>query len=424
MFPDDDVLREANKCSGCGFCLSACPVYQALGVETLASRGRVDAVRGLLKGDLKLTPRIQEILSSCLMCKACETACPPGVVSHKLILEGRRRAIERKGLPLTKRLAFRRLLKDRKALRRALRAASMVQNMGPPVGKGQLRHLPTLFSGLAGGRGLPPLARNPLRDRIAELTPPAASVEPQGRVTLFSGCYLDFVDTPLGHSAVRILTGWGYEVAFPKAQVCCGAPVLYSGDVADAADLASRNGRALEGDPAVPVVTLCATCGSTLKEGYQSLAAHLQGEDRLRVESLTQRVTDLSQFLLSSASTKELSLPEPMTVTYHDPCHHVRAMGVGREPRELLRSIGGVRFVEMAEPTRCCGGGGSFSLTHPDISVEVGRWKVRDILQTGAQAVVTSCPGCILQIQEVAQREGANFRVLHLVELLERSRPQ
>jgi len=90
----------------------------------------------------------------------------------------------------------------------------------------------------------------------------------------------------------------------------------------------------------------------------------------------------------------------------------------------VLRSIGGVRLVEMAEPARCCGGGGSFSLTHPEVSVEVGRWKVRDILQTGAQAVVTSCPGCILQIQEVAQREGATFEVFHLVDLLDRAMPK
>jgi glycolate oxidase iron-sulfur subunit len=108
-------------------------------------------------------------------------------------------------------------------------------------------------------------------------------------------------------------------------------------------------------------------------------------------------------------------------VTYHDPCHHVRGQRISREPRELLLSIGNLTLKEMAEPARCCGGGGSFSLANPKLSIEIGRWKIHDILATGAQAVVTSCPGCVLQIQEVASREKAKFRVLHLVELLDKA---
>ena len=99
----------------------------------------------------------------------------------------------------------------------------------------------------------------------------------------------------------------------------------------------------------------------------------------------------------------------------------MRGQKISAEPRQLIRSIEGVNLVEMREPAKCCGGGGSFSLTHSEVSIEVGGWKVEDILSTGAQAVVTSCPGCVLQIQEVAQRKGASFQVLHLAELLDRA---
>jgi glycolate oxidase iron-sulfur subunit len=395
----------------------------ALGVETLASRGRVDTVRGLLSGQLKLTSRMEEILSMCLLCKACEAACPPGIVSHRIILEGRRRVVTQKGLPLAKRLAFRRLLKDRRALGRALGVAAALQTLGPEAGRGRLRHLPTLFSGLAGGRALPPLARRCLRDRIPEVSPPAPGVAPRGRVALCSGCYLEFVDSPVGDAALRVLTGQGWEVIFPRAQVCCGAPVLLTGDVEDGLELVRRNAGAFADTQADAVLTLCATCGSTLREEYRSAAELLPSGERARVEALSERIQDLARFLVANPPLEGLTLPQPLGVTYHDPCHHARGMGVRAEPRELLGAIQGVELLEMVDPARCCGGGGSFSMTHPEISVEVGSWKVRDILSTGARAVVTSCPGCILQIQEVASRLGADFEVLHLVELLDRAMP-
>jgi glycolate oxidase iron-sulfur subunit len=243
-------------------------------------------------------------------------------------------------------------------------------------------------------------------------------------VAFFSGCYLEFVDSPMGDAILRVLTGQGWEVVFPRGQVCCGAPVLLSGDVEDGLELIRRNARAFAETEAETVLTLCATCGSTLREEYRSAAQQLRPEEQAQAEALSGKVQDLAQFLVGHDPIPGMSLREPLRVTYHDPCHHARGMGVKTEPRQLLTAIEGVELVEMAEPARCCGGGGSFSMTHPEISVQIGTWKVRDILSTGAQAVVTSCPGCILQIQEVAQREGAPFEVLHLVEILDRALPK
>jgi glycolate oxidase iron-sulfur subunit len=414
-------MKEALKCSGCGFCLSACPVYRVLGVETLSSRGRMDTIRGMLLGELKLTPRMEEILSTCLMCQACEAACPPGASAHKVLLEARHRAVKDKGLPWAKRLAFRRLLKDRRALGRALGLVRKIQGSTSGSDSFNLRHLPTLFSGLSGGRALPALAPRPLRERFAQRVPPSQGVAHRGRVGLFSGCYMEFVDTPMGDAAIRVLTREGFEVLYPREQVCCGAPALYSGDLEDTVEIALRNARAFAQEELDAVLVMCATCFSGLREGYEIVARHLEGEERTLVESLSRKVQDLSAFLASRGLARKLLLPEPMSVTYHDPCHHVRGQRISREPRELLLSIGNLTLKEMAEPARCCGGGGSFSLANAELSVEIGRWKVKDILATGAQAVVTSCPGCVLQIQEVASREKARFQVLHLVEVLDRA---
>lgn len=424
MFPDTEVWREVIKCSGCGFCLSVCPVYQAIGIETLSSRGRMDTIRGMLLGQLKPTARMEQILSSCLMCQACEASCPPGAVAHKVILEARHRTLKVRGLPWAKRLAFRRLLKNRDALSRALQILRRIQK---PVARdpqrSTLRHLPALFSALAGGRALPAVAARPLRERFPERIQADPDVPLRGRVGFFCGCYMDLVETPIGDATIRVLTREGFEVFFPRQQACCGAPALYSGDMEDTIELALRNAQAFASQSLDSVLVACATCLSGLTKGYDILAPHFRPQDLEAVTTLRRGVLDLSSFLTRVGLARPLSLQEPLTVTYHDPCHHVRGQKIFSEPRELLQSIGNLTLLEMNEPARCCGGGGSFSISHPEISIEIGRWKVKDILSTGAQAVVTSCPGCIVQIQEVAQREGARFQVLHLAQVLEMAKP-
>ena len=422
MFPEKDVMIEAERCHNCGACLSVCPVYKALGVETLASRGRIDTIRGLIQGDLSHSPRMAEILSTCLLCMACQAACPSGVSVQKIVMEGRHRLIEKKGLPPVKRFAFRKLLKDRKALRRALSMAAAVQRFSPEEGPGKLRHLPLILSGLAGKRALPTLARTPLSERIPEVTPPWPNAQKAGRVAIFGGCYMEFVDTTIVEEGIRVLASQGFEVVYPKSQICCGAPVLYSGDLEGAKGLAMENAGVFAGQEDIKaVVTLCATCNSALKEGYRTVAENLQGVERERVLALSCKIMDFSEFLLEHAPCEGFSRGLPFSVTYHDPCHHVRGVEIREEPRKILEKVRNVRLIEMSEPARCCGGGGSFSLTHPDLSVEIGTWKIKDIMGTGADAAVTSCPGCILQIQEMALRREAPVKVMHIAQVLNRA---
>jgi glycolate oxidase iron-sulfur subunit len=366
---------------------------------------------------------MEQILSSCLLCMACQSVCPSGVNAQQVIMEGRHKSVSEKGLPIFKRWAFHRLLKDRKALGKALRMASVFQRLSSKSQTGHLRHLPTILAGMAGNRALPPISSNPQGDRIPHRTPAWPGVKLKGRVGFFSGCYLEFVDTTIGEAGIRVLASQGFEVLYPKGQVCCGAPVLYSGDLEGAKELARINAKTFVEAEVDAVITLCATCGSALQDGYKTIAANLGGEDQNTVTALSTKVMDLTRFLMNQGPLHGMSQEVPLTVTYHDPCHHVRGQGIQEEPRGLLQWIPGIRLVEMSEPARCCGGGGSFSLTHPETSVDIGRWKVKDALESGAQAVVTSCPGCILQIQEVAMREKAQLEVLHLVEILTRALP-
>jgi glycolate oxidase iron-sulfur subunit len=416
MFTREEALAEAIKCSGCGFCLSVCPVYEAVGIETLSSRGRVDTLRGVLLGQLELSERMMQILDTCLLCRACEEVCPPGVKLHRVLMEGRAKAVRQRGLPWAKRLAFRRLLKDRRYLSRALGYLRPLLKEDRGIPGSKIRHLPSLFSGLAGGRGLPPIASRPLRARVGPVTAPVGN--PRGRVGFFSGCYMEFVETGMGDATVGVLSQEGFEVFYPREQTCCGAPALYSGDVEDALEIALKNARAFLSQKLDSVIVGCATCFDCLKKGYSSLSSSLQGEEKEMLEEFSSMVEESSSFLVKKGLSRRRRLSSPNLVTYHDPCHLSRGGAIVREPRELLASIEGLELKEMSQPRRCCGGGGSFGLAHPEISIEIGRWKVQDIQATGAKIAVTSCPGCILQIQEVARREGAEIKAVHLMELL------
>jgi glycolate oxidase iron-sulfur subunit len=110
-----------------------------------------------------------------------------------------------------------------------------------------------------------------------------------------------------------------------------------------------------------------------------------------------------------------------MTVTYHDPCHVVHGQKIRKEPRALLAQVPGLRVVDLPESDWCCGSAGLYNLTEPEMAARLLDRKVRHIAATGAEAVVTANPGCILQIQAGLQARGAPTRVLHIVEVLDRA---
>lgn len=108
-------------------------------------------------------------------------------------------------------------------------------------------------------------------------------------------------------------------------------------------------------------------------------------------------------------------------VTYHDPCHLNRGQGINKEPRDILRSIPDLEFIEMKKPDRCCGMAGSFYLVHPDLSGQIGEKKTADIAQTHADTVVTGCPACRLQLTSGVMNAGITENVMHTVQILAES---
>jgi glycolate oxidase iron-sulfur subunit len=418
MFPEKILIQEAEKCSRCGACATHCPVFRELQRETYSSRGKTEVAEALVKGTLPYSHYTEDLFSKCLLCLTCKANCPAGVDQGKLVLGIRAELAKRRGLPLSKKIAFKYLLKNRSLFGKALRAFSYLQMFAPPKADGQLRHLPFFLSAFGKGRLIPDLSKTPLRKEFPEVILPSKGPA-EMRVGFFSGCFIDFVDPSIGRSLIRVLGRHGVEVVFPKKQTCCGIPVFMSGDLENGLDLLKINLEAFAASPMDAVVVGCATCGTALKESYKILVEGEGQEWKDRVATFSAKVMDISEFLAQKVQLNRAEKMALQKVTYHDPCHLNRSQGIMDQPRQVLKNLSGVTLVEMREPGRCCGGGGSFSFYNYDLSKQISRHKVEDIEKTGASTVVTGCPGCMLQLKDQLGQKDSPVEVKHLIQVVD-----
>ncbi len=418
MYSTEIMTQEAVKCSRCGVCAAVCPVFRELQRETYSSRGKTEVAKALLEGTLAYSGYTEDIFSKCLLCLTCKANCPSGVDQSKLILGVRAELAKRNGLPLSKRVAFKYLLKNRALFGKALKAFSFLQMFTPLKGNGKLRHLPFFLSAFGKGRLIPDMSDVPLRKQFPEVISP-----PQGpatlRVGLFAGCFIDFVDPAIGRSLIRVLGRHGVEVVFPKKQTCCGIPVFMSGDVKNGLDLMKMNLEAFTPYQLDGIVTACATCGTALKESYKVLAEGESQEWKERVEAFSAKVQDIAEFLTDKIKLNKAERNSLLKVTYHDPCHLVRGQDISVQPRAVLKSLPGITFVEMQDAQKCCGGGGSFSFYNYELSKQISRRKVENIEASGASVVATGCPGCMLQLRDQLGQKGLPVEVKHLIQLVD-----
>jgi glycolate oxidase iron-sulfur subunit len=169
------------------------------------------------------------------------------------------------------------------------------------------------------------------------------------------------------------------------------------------------------------LVTACATCTSTIKKLWPLMAQQERCSVRDHVARLADRTLDISQFLVDqhivAGTGHDDGAARTVPVTYHDPCHLKKSLGVSSQPRTLLAAAGGYRLEEMAGADQCCGMGGSFNLKYYEISSRIGAQKRDAILRSGCRVVATSCPACILQISDALSQAGEGVGVRHVIEL-------
>ncbi len=271
------------------------------------------------------------------------------------------------------------------------------------------------------GRHIPQIAPKFLRQMVPVVNRPPDGIDTVMRVGYFAGCMTDFVFPELGKKIISFLTRNGVEVVVPREQGCCGAPVfLGAGDFDTGRKLADTNVKAFE--DLDYVVTDCATCSSAMKDYVKFLADTPQRQQAYA--RFADKIRDITEFLvdvLRLPPSAYAASPEVKgrRVTWHDPCHLSRHMGVTEPPRQILRSIPDIEYVEMPDADRCCGMAGTFSIHFYDLSKRIADKKLASIDATGADIVVTGCPGCEIQLIDTTIRQGKPVKVMHIMELLD-----
>ena len=407
--------QDALNCIRCGACANVCPVYQTVGGHVFGHI-YIGAIGIILTAFYHGLDNAAELVKACIGCRSCVAVCPSNIDLEEIILHLREKVGDEEGIGAGKALVFRKVMQNRKLFHTMIKAASMLQK---PVTRGErtIRHLPLFFSPLTEWRTLPAVADKALRDSFAQKLQQVE--KPRYRVALFGGCANDFLYPELGLDLIEVMNALDVEVYYPLEQNCCGIPASYSGDKETAVELAKQNIDALLAGNPDYVLTTCPTCAMALKQNFVEYLKNNPAWAE-RAEQLSQKTVDAASFVLNHLGGGDIftDLAKSEKITYHDSCHLKRGVGVWQEPRQLIEQSGH-ELVEMDHADRCCGFGGSYSLTsHPEIAKKILQDKVADIKSSGATCVAMDCPGCMMQIRGGLEKAEAPIRVQHTIELL------
>jgi heterodisulfide reductase subunit D len=216
-------------------------------------------------------------------------------------------------------------------------------------------------------------------------------------------------------STAKILKTAGIDFAVLENEPCCGSVMLRTGRRDDAKKNAERVVEAIKGAGAKKVIVTCAGCLKTLRQDYTDLGIELP-------EIL--HVTEFLRDTIGEGRLKLKPLGNSVRVTYHDPCHLSRALGVYDAPREIIESIPDIELVEMEtirEGAMCCGAGGGLRSYDPELSKKMAADRVKTAVDTGAEIIATACPFCENNLIAGVEIGGSKTRVVDVVDLVAES---
>lgn len=234
-------------------------------------------------------------------------------------------------------------------------------------------------------------------------------------VTLFVQCLVNGFNPEIGEAMVKIFRKVNIPVDCPPDQTCCGQPAFNSGHREQARAAAKRFIHIFENAEAI--VCPSGSCVHMIRRYYPDLFNQSPGW-RARAETVGAKTFELTQFLVDVLGVEDLGGRYNGQITLHDSCQALRGLGIQEQPRRLISNIAGAELIEMRDPDRCCGFGGSFSVKYPDISTAMVDDKVRAIMATGADAVTGVDLSCLTNIQGRLSRLQSPIKVIHIAELL------
>ncbi|MGG5253572.1 (Fe-S)-binding protein [Neobacillus sp. SM06] len=416
----EQTYEWTNQCVQCGYCLPACPTYESMGKESASPRGRINLVKMAAEGRIGIQEHLAEPIDLCLGCRACETACPVGVPYGRL-LEATKEIIAESKQHLSladqlKKSALNKLIPHSNRMKLAGNLIRLYQKTGLHQFVRKTNWLSKASEPLAQFERTLPLIEIPDK-RIKQGKIYPAKGEKKGKVAFFAGCIMDAFMSRINRLTVELLREIGFEVVVPVNQACCGALHAHQGEREMAKQLAKRNILAFQATEADFYINNAGGCGAALHE-YDELLAE-EGEWKEAAKAFVEKSLDISQLLMEYGP---LPFKQPWhgIVVYQDSCHLRNVQNVVNEPRKILQSIPGITYVELEDAAHCCASGGIYNLLHFEESMKILDLKMEKVNQTEATVVVTSNPGCQLQMNLGIQRRGHSnqMKSMHLVEIL------
>ena len=375
-------------------------------------------MKAVNEGRIGITPGVVKHWDLCIQCRACEVACPSGVPYGRLI-EATMNQVEsqrKRGLlpRLASNLSLNKLLPHQERLTFIVSALRLYQRSGVQQAIRKTGLLKLVSSKLAELEGSLPRIPSTYFNARGQIIP--AQGEKKARVALLSGCVMPLVNGPQMNAVARVLARNGCEVAVPGGQGCCGALNTHVGDLGTARDMARRNIDVFLAADVDAIVVASAGCGTRMKEYDHLLRNDAEYSEKARLFS--DKVKDIHEYLV------ELPFEPPKAslsyrVTYQDSCHLSNTQRVTLQPREILLSIPGIEFVELSNASMCCGAGGTYTITEREFSLKILDSKMEAVRDTGADVIATANPGCVLQLQYGAQREGLDMKAVYVTDLLD-----
>ncbi len=376
--------------------------------------------RYLSEGSLEMSEEMKEaFFSTCLLCGSCVANCPSGVHGDHLFSGVRWRAVQRYGMDWKKKVMFQLLASKWKMSTSAWFGKWARKMFGGPWIESKLN------AGALHVERIPAFNEKPFSQTVPDVVKPEGKAK--GRVLYFHGCATNYLYGDIGQAVVDVLKKMGVEVIIPKEQSCCGLPIFMSGDRETSVEVIRDALKIFARADVDAVIVDCATCGAALKNEYPHLLKDLRelgekvtDEEIQAAELLSAKTQDVTVFIDAHKDwlPKLAGNGKKIRVTYHDPCHLVQGQKVSAQPRNILKSIPDVEYVEMAGANDCCGGGGSFQVEHAETSAKITKRKIDNINATNAQVVATCCPGCNVTISNHLDPER-QMKTMHPVQLLQ-----
>ncbi|MFN3947016.1 MAG: (Fe-S)-binding protein [Aquificaceae bacterium] len=383
-------LDLAQRCVKCALCKSVCPTYPYIEEEAGFARGRLALAQMVVEGELPLNSEVAKQWDACAMCRRCEWICPNNVEYKEIMVKARNLQRESLGKGVVKSFGLKSLeLLQSKGGRYFTRLAGKLMEPLPfkeiktPFPTGAVKFMPKPTAKAFGLRG------NVFK-----------AEQEKGKLLFFTGCMIDAFYGKTGENVVKLMNRAGYTVIVPEDIKCCGAPHYYSGDTETFERLKKHNVKEMEKYDFDGIVVACPTCGGALQEDYK----------------LSKPVYDFAQIVFKSPLKFKGS---GKSLTFHVPCHSYSAMKVSDKVfYQVMERIEGDVVKRAQKDKSCCGFAGLFSINNPKLSDNIQREKIEDLKNTQAELILTTCPGCVLNLKDGVKKHKTGQEVMHLADYL------